>query len=199
MSYLSSILLPLLTFLISEVAGEFCSGYGHSCNAPEYCCSYTCCRPYKHYSFWSMWYFWCIVVFVLMACFGGCGYYRRRQVLIQRSGQPRAVVFASTTTHTVASQEPYSQQAPPPGFVEHPSGTFPAPPPYSEVTSKPYMYPKADGPSPPYLPPGSYYPPPNLQYQGQAPPPMSQLPAYEPSAPPAATQNSVSNQTTTSS
>ncbi|XP_002741429.1 uncharacterized protein LOC100378640 [Saccoglossus kowalevskii] len=147
MSYLTNLLISLLSLLISEVFAEECAGYEHSCSPPEYCCNYTCCRAYNHYSFWSMWYFWCIVVFILMACFGGCGYYRRRHVLLQRhNGRPTTLIIAGTT---VSTHDMYATSAPPVPVPAQPMGAFPAPPPYSEVTSKPNMYPKAVA-MPPY-------------------------------------------------
>ncbi|XP_077978548.1 uncharacterized protein LOC144433986 [Glandiceps talaboti] len=177
MSYFVNLLQSLLVLVISEVSAEYCSDYGHSCSPPEYCCSYTCCKAYTHYSFWSMWYFWCIIVFVLMACFGGCGYYRRRHLLVRGRGQPTTVVFASThPAQTVSSQNTQNVQMP--HVIERPVGDFPAPPPYSEVTSKPDMYPKTDSmasPYPPSYPPAGYYPPPQPPHFGQQP----QLPTYE--------------------
>jgi len=33
-----------------------------------------------------MWYFWFCVIFILTSCFGGCGYWRRRQLMLRRPG-----------------------------------------------------------------------------------------------------------------
>lgn len=88
-------------------------------------------------------------MFILMACFGGCGYYRRRHVLLQRhGGRPTTVIIAGTTT--VSNHDVFAP--PPPPVPVAPTGVFPAPPPYSEVSSKPNLYPKAEGAMPVSVP-----------------------------------------------
>lgn len=91
--------LPLaisLIALIEEIVADNCDN-GTRCPAHKYCCSSGCCYDdhddsrYNYgyrLSIWNMWYFWFIILFVLMSCFSGCGYYKQRQRMLrsQHSG-----------------------------------------------------------------------------------------------------------------
>ncbi|XP_078702805.1 uncharacterized protein LOC144928399 [Branchiostoma floridae x Branchiostoma belcheri] len=142
MSRWYGVLVTILVVLLNEVssATEYCTGYGHYCDlAYEHCCGYTCCQyssPGYGYSVWNLWYFWFVVIFVMMACCGGCGYYRRRQHLLQqtRMSQGGAIVYAGALPG-----EHVSSQIPQHGSSQLPEAA--APPPYSEVTTKPDVYP----------------------------------------------------------
>ncbi|KAI8492229.1 hypothetical protein Bbelb_301260 [Branchiostoma belcheri] len=102
-----------------------------------------------------------------MACCGGCGYYRRRQHLLQqtRMSQGGAIVYAGALPG-----EHVSSQIPQHGSSQLPEAA--APPPYSEVTTKPDVYPLA----PDSFHYGPAYPPPYPVY-GASPYP----PPYTPS------------------
>ncbi|XP_066301504.1 WW domain binding protein VOPP1-like isoform X2 [Branchiostoma lanceolatum] len=171
MSRWYGVLVTILVVLLNEVssATEYCTGYGHYCDLEyEYCCGYTCCRyntPGYGYSVWNLWYFWFVVIFVMMACCGGCGYYRRRQHLLQQSRMSPggAIVYAGALPG-----DHLSSQTPQHGTSQTQLPEAAAPPPYSEVTTKPDVYPLAPGSfqyGPAYPPPypvygASPYPPP---------------------------------------
>ncbi|XP_072028575.1 uncharacterized protein [Amphiura filiformis] len=209
------LLISCLLFLITKVTGDekcpgtdnvYCNGYD------EYCCGATsCCLDDWHYDygFWNIWYFWFIIFFILMSCCGGCGFYRRRQVVLRQhqasslaAGPPPGMLnhnhttYSSTTMHghTVIAHPMMYPQAPPP------QSYFSGPPSYSEVTSKPDMYPKAyqdtntNGSAVPYPTSDPAHPPPGpgLPYQnGIASPPPPHIdngiaappPPYTPTAP----------------
>uniref|UniRef100_A0A2C9LN03 WW domain binding protein VOPP1 n=1 Tax=Biomphalaria glabrata TaxID=6526 RepID=A0A2C9LN03_BIOGL len=89
-------LLLFLSFVsfFSEVLSDYC-GEDKFCHSPYKCCESRkeCCYDSMLHSnqlfrlqIWNMWYFWLLVIFMLMSCFGGCGYYRRRRLaLMSRS------------------------------------------------------------------------------------------------------------------
>ncbi|XP_064614272.1 WW domain binding protein 1-like [Liolophura sinensis] len=164
----------ILFFCFTQVSGELCKEYGHYCNAPSRCCGSDCCTDqdydasmirYYRWNLWNMWYFWFIIVFILMSCFGGCGYYKRRQMLFARqraSGlslapPPRSTHRNSRTPVSVAMPiYPHAYAYSGPGA--DPGAYFMAPPPYSEVVSQPDLYPVNKSELPPY--PGDDAPPP---------------------------------------
>ncbi|KAK3791310.1 hypothetical protein RRG08_012497 [Elysia crispata] len=84
---MSSLIILGLLSLLSEVFGEHCND-GSYCDSPSKCCETRkgCCydslMQSKHFRLqvWNMWYFWFLVIFMMMSCFGGCGYYRRRRL-----------------------------------------------------------------------------------------------------------------------
>ncbi|XP_033111738.1 vesicular, overexpressed in cancer, prosurvival protein 1-like [Anneissia japonica] len=163
-------LIPLVTcWLITEVSGSEC-GDGYCNDYDQYCCDNFECCYYPNYSYWNLWYFWFVLIFVLMTCFGGCGYYRRRQVYLQTASGQRIPV--GQTTYLTSGVQPVHHPYQP---TAAPVGTFQSPPPYSEVTSKPNLYPKTgDAAYPPQAPyyQGPYYqfPTAATEYSNQPPP-----------------------------
>lgn len=149
-----------LLFIITTVhASELCPGTDNVyCDGyEEYCCGSSCCLNDWHYDygFWNIWYFWFIIFFILMSCCGGCGFYRRRQVFLTQQqvdqltqGPPPGgnttvlgagrLTYSSTTTGRSLVAHPMMYQG-----NAGPQGYFQGPPSYTEVTSKPELYPKA--------------------------------------------------------
>ncbi|KAL3832450.1 hypothetical protein ACJMK2_024092 [Sinanodonta woodiana] len=131
------------------------------------CCGRTCCyeaddldETRSHYSYgyrlsiWNMWYFWFVVLFVLMSCLGGCGYYKQRQRMIRsrsnsslgffsslqpRSSSRRSRGNMATVMLEPSNNLPYGNTGPP-NMTPYPDLTL-SPPPYSEVVSQPDLYP----------------------------------------------------------
>ncbi len=90
-----------------------------------------------------------IVIFILMSCFGGCGYWRRRQLWFAQHHQ--AGFFTGYETYLPSRRfargphitlpvyptfdTSYSTTSPPlPASGAEATGLFPSPPPYSEVS-----------------------------------------------------------------
>ncbi|XP_078572032.1 uncharacterized protein LOC144859349 isoform X1 [Branchiostoma floridae x Branchiostoma japonicum] len=185
MSRWYGVLLTILVVLLNEVssAAEYCTGYGHYCESScfsskqcrqgQFCCRYMCCQlslfSYYYTHVWDVWYLWFVVIFVMMACCGGCGYYRRRQHLLQQSRMSPggAIVYAGALPG-----DHMSSQTPQHGLSQTQLPEAAAPPPYSEVTTKPDVYPLA----PDSFQYGPAYPPPYPVY-GASPYP----PPYTPS------------------
>ncbi|KAL5006635.1 hypothetical protein ScPMuIL_015441 [Solemya velum] len=98
-----------------------------------------------------MWYFWFVILFILMSCFGGCGYYKQRQRLIQNRGSNRPFFFLGrnsrqpgTTrqaTGVVIARDPQSYYAYSNPSAEIAQDPTLHPPAYSEVVSQPGLYP----------------------------------------------------------
>ncbi|XP_071102774.1 uncharacterized protein [Haliotis cracherodii] len=156
--------LPLVAFLvlqgIEEALAENCGNDIH-CFSPYTCCANvkSCCydrdaqdnfrRSYKLH-IWNMWYFWFVIIFIMMSCFGGCGYYRRRRMATLHQQRQRAPITTRRTNHIRGSSTRNSQSYLAyvgPAASDPPEISF-LPPPYSEVSSHPGMYPenKADLP-----------------------------------------------------
>ncbi|OWF40025.1 uncharacterized protein LOC110464361 [Mizuhopecten yessoensis] len=168
-----------LVEIVNQVVADtqYCSDTGEKCDYPKTCCPGGCCygadghdNRHNHaysfrVSFYNLWYFWFIVLFVLMSCFGGCGYYKQRQ----RFSRSRGVCGV-----TVPSQGGRSSRQPSTirsGTSNNPSllpsshsnfgytgseyvrpGLNLRPPPYSEVMMQPDLYPahKSELVLPPY-------------------------------------------------
>ncbi|XP_045167381.1 uncharacterized protein LOC123530692 isoform X2 [Mercenaria mercenaria] len=148
--------------LISDVVAEICDD-GSRCTGGKHCCSIGCCygddddddRRYTYgyrLSIWNMWYFWFVILFLMMSCFGGCGYYKHRQRLV--TGQP---VRGHRNFLSILT-EPYNGGTARVLTVEN--GGYPenrgyvlsrgpdpnlaasmAPPPYTEVMNNPGLFP----------------------------------------------------------
>ncbi|XP_071957204.1 uncharacterized protein [Antedon mediterranea] len=170
-------ILPLITFyLVTGVSSSDCGGQHYCDDYDQYCCNIDECCYYTTYSYWNLWYFWFIIIFVLMTCFGGCGYYRR-QYIHTSTGQRIPVnqttyLTAGVQPTVVPVHGPYQQSA-----AMAPAGAFQSPPPYSEVTkqnvyppnpaqaqyyqyqSQFYPYPAAAQPTHNLPPPPEYVPP----------------------------------------
>lgn len=226
--------LILLIDIVNRVAADsqYCRDTGTQCEYPAVCCPGGCCHDtdnthhhaYSYrVSFYNLWYFWFIILFVLMSCFGGCGYYKQRQrfarsrsifgVTVSSSSQLRhstspsggtmrgRVTTANPTLILPASHSNFGYT----GSGDVQSGITLQPPAYSEVMMQPDLYPahKALG-LPPY--PGTeqsqYISPDNSGIQGSAlpqPPPYSLLvssnqePAEQPIQAPTSNQNADNN------
>ncbi|XP_014676063.1 PREDICTED: splicing factor 1-like [Priapulus caudatus] len=110
---------------------------------------------YTLLSFWNMWYFWFIVISLLIACFGVCGYWRRRHMWNLYGPGPYSGMHGMVppSRYLMGNRMPgnYRQRFSgyPSLFIHHdagqpaslPMGSFPEPPPYSEVVAKPESYP----------------------------------------------------------
>ena len=91
------------------------------------------------------------MIFILMSCFGSCGYWRRRQLLLAQGSSwatwgmsstpfdsylPRRRLRRTTTTvpdHYPVCETPYPTTVYPGQTEDGAQGNFPCPPPYSEV------------------------------------------------------------------
>nr|XP_011452403.2 WW domain binding protein 1-like [Crassostrea gigas] len=137
-----AILVFIITF--TEVSGIICPNTGERCGS---CCEGHCCVEDQEsvsytyrISFWNLWYFWFVILFILMSCFGGCGYYKHKQRLLLMPRDTyvnRGRTSARTTpglglipSHTAAA----SPQTEP--ITLQPSISI-LPPPYSEVANLP--------------------------------------------------------------
>lgn len=149
----------LMLDLFQEVFSEYC-GDNKYCQTPYKCCanSQACCydedssrytRGFKLHV-WNMWYFWLVIIFVLMSCFGGCGYYRRRRIaaLQQTPSQSPARSCASRfRRHHNPAPDYYAYTGP--GANATPD-ILHLPPPYTEVMQQPGLYPVNKMELPPY-------------------------------------------------
>lgn len=143
----------LVLFSSPQVLGKYCED-GHFCAPPKECCREGCCyvytppefhphnplSPYLYsFSFWNYWYFWFILLFLLVSCFGGCGFWRRRHALLSSSGHCHCLCRRTSSAEEDTPSEDDSAFCPPPQYSR--CASFLAPPPYSEVASKPDLYP----------------------------------------------------------
>lgn len=149
----------ILSAILHEVSSDYCSN-GIYCSSNQYCCSNTCCtRPYN--SFWNLWYFWFVMFIIMMSCCGMCSYAKRRQYYGQQHNQIIIPAGRGRMTNITATSYPVGVTAPPAGQMHQqplPPQAYQSPPPYSEVTSKPDLYPAYQGP------PGVQMPYPTQQY-----------------------------------
>ncbi|KAK7110576.1 uncharacterized protein [Littorina saxatilis] len=150
----------LVLDLFCQVASEFC-GNDITCQSPYTCCinKQACCYDHENNGYtrgfklhvWNMWYFWLVIIFILMSCFGGCGYYRRRRLaaMQQSMGMPQTATVRPVCTARTRRQ-------PQPGFYaytgpgSHSSPDSQLPPPYTEVMQQPNLYPVNKVDLPPY-------------------------------------------------
>ncbi|XP_060065119.1 uncharacterized protein LOC132545452 [Ylistrum balloti] len=163
--------------IIQQVSADtqYCSDTGERCDYPKTCCPSGCCyginNNHDHHaysfrvSFYNLWYFWFIVLFVLMSCFGGCGYYKQRQRFARSRGVCAVTVTSQlghnsrqTSTlrsginvnpsHIPASHSNFGYT----GSGDVRSGVTMQPPAYSEVMMQPELYPthKSELVLPPY-------------------------------------------------
>ncbi|CAH1789156.1 unnamed protein product, partial [Owenia fusiformis] len=216
----NSIYLVLFSQIISQAFASYCEAAGKICSGSEYCCTSGCCMYRYHYtwSVWNMWYFWFIIIFVLMSCFGGCGYWKRRQwMMSQQRAHMQANAHQQTTGQPMPGMPVYPYVYDNPYATTEttapPQGAFPTPPAYSEVISKPNQFPGSKTDLPPY--PGFTQAPLNtVSSPGPvagppAPPPYAATPTVQatpqaaPTGPPAdnatTTMNAVTTTTNTGS
>ncbi|XP_064647387.1 WW domain binding protein VOPP1-like [Lineus longissimus] len=154
---------PLVTLLI-VLLGLFSKTYAEICDSGIVCQSCcldgdSCCYDdddddyYYTWNIWNMWYFWFIIIFVLLSCFGGCGYWRRRRILLQqRNSAATSVTIQPGVPVTAGAQPgPYFQGGytntsyGTPGVpqnIAQPPAMYNGPPAYTEVISKPDQYPQ---------------------------------------------------------
>ncbi|XP_062606123.1 WW domain binding protein VOPP1-like isoform X5 [Saccostrea cucullata] len=174
LSKISGVVLVLLV-LFSEVSGIICPKTGESC---ESCCEGRCCMDDEEavsytyrISFWNLWYFWFVVLFILMSCFGGCGYYKHRQRLLM---MPRETFVHRGRPN--ARNTPGFGNMPnrPPATISNSrteqSSVSVLPPPYSEVAKQPRDH--FETKPPPYPGNGSGMPA-NMTERGVNPPAYS--------------------------
>ncbi|KAI8793576.1 proline-rich protein 2 isoform X1 [Biomphalaria glabrata] len=162
-------LLLFLSFVsfFSEVLSDYC-GEDKFCHSPYKCCESRkeCCYDSMLHSnqlfrlqIWNMWYFWLLVIFMLMSCFGGCGYYRRRRLaLMSRSSsltRPDTILPAPCHSSTRRSRNQEGSRQfnffayNGPGF-NGPEPVSNLPPAYYEVVNQPNLYPVNKAELPPY-------------------------------------------------
>ncbi|XP_033611680.1 uncharacterized protein LOC111875346 isoform X2 [Cryptotermes secundus] len=132
---------------------KYCDG-GHYCSPPKECCTLGCCYMYIpgyrppsvppttdifSIVFWNHWYFWCLLVVFLVSCVGGCSLWRRWHCscCCWRRGDPGG---GSCDDEPSSGRESVTSCYPPPQYSRC-SSFHHAPPPYTEVTSKPDLYP----------------------------------------------------------
>ncbi|XP_052805921.1 uncharacterized protein LOC128235201 [Mya arenaria] len=152
----------LLAYFITQVIAETCSD-GSVCTGGRECCMHGCCVPGDSHandddderryaysyrlSIWNMWYFWFVILFLMMSCFGGCGYYKQRQRIIQSHGagatRPSFISIFQTTRRRPMPMDRYPEAM---IYAGYPTAepTVPAgfaPPPYAEVINHSDLYP----------------------------------------------------------
>ncbi|XP_055911565.1 uncharacterized protein LOC129945721 isoform X2 [Eupeodes corollae] len=127
-----------------RVAARFCEG-GHICSLPRECCTQGCCPPYQsgprqlppatdhvlNLFFISHWYFWCVVVAILLALLCAYSLWKKRRTLCG---------WGFTEHHVQSEGDSAGSCYAPPQYSRCSSFHHP-PPPYTEVTSKPDLYP----------------------------------------------------------
>ncbi|KAJ6638159.1 hypothetical protein Bhyg_10892 [Pseudolycoriella hygida] len=128
------------------VSARFCEG-GHRCSPPKECCPQGCCYLYAPPSaprstppstdhvlnlfFINHWYFWCVVLALILAILCACSLWKKRRQLCGWGLSPGP--------HSQSGDSAGSCYAPP--QYSRCSSFHHAPPPYTEVTSKPDLYP----------------------------------------------------------
>uniref|UniRef100_A0A1B6MSP8 WW domain binding protein VOPP1 n=1 Tax=Graphocephala atropunctata TaxID=36148 RepID=A0A1B6MSP8_9HEMI len=132
-------MLPLLPvalaviILAGKATSKYCDG-DYFCTPPKECCSLGCCYLYPppapnffNFVSWNHWFLWCVAILgvALLCVVCGCGLWRRRDPPVNQD----------------AASEPDSAGSccQPPHYSR--CSSFHQPPPYSEVTSKPDLYP----------------------------------------------------------
>jgi hypothetical protein len=196
------IVLSLLTVFIYEVFADYC-GDSLFCDAPYKCCEMKkgCCydsmlHNSRHFrlQIWNMWYFWFLIIFMMMSCFGGCGYYRRRRLaMLTRTPnppplRPTTILEPAQRRTRIRSYEGNTRQLNffayiGPG-VSLPEPVSNLPPAYAEVVNQPVLYPSNKMELPPY--PGNDKP--EDGHFGFVPPPTSMITNQETCLPPPYTE-----------
>ncbi|KAL7744378.1 hypothetical protein ACLKA6_001767 [Drosophila palustris] len=127
-----------------QCTARFCEG-GHICSLPRECCTQGCCPPYQggprqlpppsehvlNLFFISHWFFWCVVVAVILAILCAYSLWKKRRTLCG---------WGFTEHHTQSEGDSAGSCYAPPQYSRCNSFHHP-PPPYTEVTSKPDLYP----------------------------------------------------------
>ncbi|XP_055588335.1 dual specificity protein kinase splA isoform X2 [Uranotaenia lowii] len=131
----------------SVVAARFCEG-GHRCLPPKECCAQGCCYLYAPPSaprtptpatdhvlnlfFINHWYFWCFLFAIVLALLCACSLWKKRRQLCG---------WGSPGHHSQSEGDSAGSCYAPPQYNRCNSFHIHAPPPYTEVTSKPDLYP----------------------------------------------------------
>ncbi|KDR10515.1 uncharacterized protein LOC110837920 [Zootermopsis nevadensis] len=147
----------LALFMLTEKASsKYCDG-GHFCSPPKECCTLGCCYMYVpgyrppavpppanifSIVFWNHWYFWCLLLVLILSCVGVCGLWRRWCFCCWTRGSSRG---GSCDDEADASSGESAISCYPPPQYSRCSSFRHAPPPYTEVTSKPDLYPLVNG------------------------------------------------------
>ncbi|XP_073828798.1 uncharacterized protein isoform X3 [Musca autumnalis] len=126
------------------VAARFCEG-GHICSLPRECCTQGCCPPYQsgprqlpppsehvlNLFFISHWFFWCVVVAIILAILCAYSLWKKRRTLCGWGFNEQHAQSEGDSAGSCYAPPQYSRC----NSFHHP------PPPYTEVTSKPDLYP----------------------------------------------------------
>ncbi|XP_051862885.1 uncharacterized protein LOC117577555 isoform X4 [Drosophila albomicans] len=134
-----------MNFSASDVTARFCEG-GHICSLPRECCTQGCCPPYQggprqlpppsehvlNLFFISHWFFWCVVVAIILAILCAYSLWKKRRTLCGWGFNDHH--------HTQSEGDSAGSCYAPPQYSRCNSFHHP-PPPYTEVTSKPDLYP----------------------------------------------------------
>ncbi|KNC27340.1 hypothetical protein FF38_01086 [Lucilia cuprina] len=137
-------LLVILIQMSELVAARFCEG-GHICSLPRECCTQGCCPPYQsgprqlpppsehvlNLFFISHWFFWCVVVAIILAILCAYSLWKKRRTLCGWGFNEHHVQSEGDSAGSCYAPPQYSRC----NSFHHP------PPPYTEVTSKPDLYP----------------------------------------------------------
>ncbi|EDW36688.1 GL22641 [Drosophila persimilis] len=132
-------LLPL------HVTARFLCEGGHICSLPRDCCTQGCCPAYQggprplpppsehvlNLFFISHWFFWCVVVAIILAILCAYSLWKKRRTLCG---------WGFNEHHTQSEGDSAGSCYAPPQYSRCNSFHHP-PPPYTEVTSKPDLYP----------------------------------------------------------
>nr|XP_014086032.2 uncharacterized protein DDB_G0292186 [Bactrocera oleae] len=126
------------------VNARFCEG-GHYCSLPRECCTQGCCPPYQsgprqlppssehvlNLFFISHWFFWCVVVAIMLALLCAYSLWKKRRTLCGWGFTDHRAQSEGDSAGSCYAPPQYSRC----NSFHHP------PPPYTEVTSKPDLYP----------------------------------------------------------
>ncbi|XP_067614787.1 uncharacterized protein [Eurosta solidaginis] len=127
-----------------RVSARFCEG-GHYCSLPRECCTQGCCPPYQsgprqlpppsehvlNLFFISHWFFWCVIAAIILAILCAYSLWKRRRTLCG---------WGFNGQHAQSERDSAGSCYAPPHYSRCNSFHHP-PPPYTEVTSKPDLYP----------------------------------------------------------
>uniref|UniRef100_A0A182QDY2 WW domain binding protein VOPP1 n=1 Tax=Anopheles farauti TaxID=69004 RepID=A0A182QDY2_9DIPT len=124
-----------------------CEG-GQTCNPPKECCAQGCCYLYQppgaprvpmpsndhvlSLLFLNHWYFWCFVFAVVLALLCTCSLWKKRRQLCG---------WDTSARHSQSEGDSAGSCYAPPQYSRCNSFHIHAPPPYTEVASKPDLYP----------------------------------------------------------
>ncbi|XP_049957953.1 uncharacterized protein LOC126474526, partial [Schistocerca serialis cubense] len=119
------------------------------CPPPKECCAQGCCAyrpplplpPATSFVFWNHWYFGILLLLLVASCAGGCGLWRRGRSCCCGCGPQDDDAAGSDAGAPSGSLRSSAGSCCPPPHYSRCSSLHRAPPPYTEVTSKPDLYP----------------------------------------------------------